>query len=528
MLGEQYYWRIDAVNEITGTLLKGKVWTFTIAGFLSVDDFDSYANTDALLEVWKDYWTNDTGAEIGLDTATALEGYAMEFSYENDDDPNYSEAYADIADLGITSNWTVGGLEALGLYCRGTPGNALDDMYVALTDGGGKTGKVLYDGDPNLLRKSWTGFHNWNIRLSDFVDDNSVNLTNISRITIGSGDKSVVGGTGVLTFDSIRLYPPRCVPELAPSLGYFRYIDRYSAEGSFIPDCTVDNYDLRTMAGDWLISGLGDVTATTAGTSNLVGHWPMDDDDPQMTVDDTSGNNNHGTLSDEDRDPGRSTAKHSVDPGVIGKALWFDPGDDYIWIPALNLNSNTVTVSAWVKPYDWLGEGGSYPPIVSCNEPDGFKLCFGSTSEYKSGYEWEANNELTYYWTGWAWDHHSELIMPPDLWSFVALVVEPTKGTLYLYDGIEVAASVNHEEHLAKAFDDLVFIAGGGFDGAIDDVRIYNRSVAPEEILDIAGLSGTHHLGLEPWRPDADDDDSIDLTDYAATADNWLTEVKWP
>jgi hypothetical protein len=91
-----------------------------------------------------------------------------------------------------------------------------------------------------------------------------------------------------------------------------------------------------------------------------------------------------------------------------------------------------------------------------------------------------------------------------------------------------VAASVNHEEHLAKAFDDLVFIAGGGFDGAIDDVRIYNRSVAPEEILDIAGLSGTHHLGLEPWRPDADDDDSIDLTDYAATADNWLTEVKWP
>jgi hypothetical protein len=526
MLGQMYHWRIDAVNEITGTLLKGKVWNFTVAEFLSVDDFDSYVNTDALMEVWKDYWTNGTGAEVTVNSATARDGNAMNFDYDNEDSPFYSEAYADIASLGITSNWTVGGLEALTLYYQGAPGNALDDMYVALKDGDGRTGKVLHD-DINEIAVDWKGFHEWNIALEEFLDDNDVNLTNISRITIGSGDKSA-GGAGTVIFDDIRLYPPRCVPKLAPSMGYFRYIDRYTQSGSFTPDCIVDNYDLRTMAGDWLISGLGSVTATTAGTTNLVGHWPMDDDDPQTQVDDVSGNNNHGTLVDENKDPGQSTAKHSVSDGAIGQALSFDGFDDYIELPVLNLNSNTVTVSAWVRPDDWLGEMGTYPPIVSSNEPNGFKLCFGSTSNYEAGYEWSANNELTYYWTGWSWDYHSELIMPPNLWSFVALVVEPTKGTLYLYDGTEMAAAVNYEEHVAHAFNDVLFIGGYDLDGAIDDVRIYNRSVSPEEILDLAGLSGTHYLGLEPWRPDADGDDTVNLNDYAVTADNWLEEVLWP
>ncbi|GAH55115.1 unnamed protein product, partial [marine sediment metagenome] len=230
--------------------------------------------------------------------------------------------------------------------------------------GSGRTGKVIYDGDPNDIAEGWRGFQEWNIDLDTFVDDNSVDLTDVQRLTIGFGDKTA-GGTGVVYFDNIRLYPPRCVPQLAPSMGYFRYIDRYTASGSFTPDCTVDIYDLRTMAGDWLISGLGSVTATTAGTANLVGHWPMDDDDPQMQVDDVSGNNNHGTLFDEDRDPGRSTAKHSVDPGAIGTALSFDGVDDYVEIPALNLNSNSVTVSAWVRPDDWLGPWGIYPPIVA-------------------------------------------------------------------------------------------------------------------------------------------------------------------
>jgi len=236
---------------------------------------------------------------------------------------------------------------------------------------------------------------------------------------------------------------------------------------------------------------------------------------------------------------GDTGANHSDDCAEGTGALTFDGIDDWIEIPnAPNLNSNTITVSAWVKPDDWQGMWGTYPPIVSSNEPNGFKLCLGSKASYETGQEWTPNNELTYFWTGWAWDYHSGLIMPPDLWTFVALVVEPTKGTLYLYDGFEVAASTNYEAHEAKAFDDKCFIGADVdhnnpgtniyFDGTIDDVYFYDRALPPAEVLDLAGLSGTHYLGLEAWRPDADGDDTVNFDDYGVMADNWLKDVVWP
>ncbi|MHC4911930.1 MAG: LamG domain-containing protein, partial [Planctomycetota bacterium] len=478
------------------------------------------------------------------------DGNAMMYAYTNDSSPYYAEAYADITDLGVTSNWTVGGLEALTLSFMGDYDNALEDMYVAVRDGSNRTGKVLYDGDPNDMRREWLGFQEWNIELQDFVDDNSVDLTDVDRLIIGLGDKTA-GGSGTVWFDNIRLYPPRCVPQLAPSMGSFRYINRYVQEGNFVPDCTVDNYDLWTLAGDWLIRGIGDVTATSASTTGIVGHWTMDDDvgggSPgvdQARVLDSSGLLNHAYLYEGFHKTtglpvyGDTGINHSDDFVEGTGALTLDGFINWIEIPnAPNINSNTITVSAWVKPDGMQGDYATYPPIVGSNEPNGFKLCFGSTASYLSGLEWAANNELTYFWTGYAWDLHSELIMPPDLWSFVALVVEPTKGTLYLYDGFEVAASTNHEPHLALPFNDKMYIgaqpnyadASGVYLGCtIDDVYFYDRALPAAEVLDLAGLSGTHSLGLEPWRPDPSNDDKVNFDDYGVMADNWLVELTWP
>ncbi len=551
LLGKTYYWRIDEVNETAGTLMKGKLWEFTVAPFLPLDTFDSYPSNPALNAVWKDYWVNGTGAEVYINTDANFseDGNSMQYGYDDATGAYgyYSEAYADITDLGITANWSVGGLEVLALSFMGDYDNAPEDMYVALRDGSGRTGKVLYDGDPNDLRREWLGFQEWNIELQGFVDDNSVDLTDISRITIGFGDKTA-GGTGTVYFDNIRLYPPRCVPQLAPSMGSFRYLDRYAQTGSFEPDCSVDNYDLWTLAGDWLISGIGDVTAASASTTGIVGHWTMDDDTgggpgyPRARVVDSSGNLNHAYLYNGFYKGlpvlGNTSANHTTDRVEGTGALTLDGLNDWIAIPNYpNLNSNTITVSAWIKPDDMLGEYASYPGIVSCDEVNGFKLCFGSTSAYLPALEWSANNELGYFWTGWAWDHHSELIMPVGVWSFVALVVEPTKGTLYHYDGLKVSASTNYEPHVALPFNNKIFIGGepnyadgsGEYlDCTIDDVYFYNRSLAPAEVLDLAGLSGTYHLGLEPWRPDPGKDDEVNFEDFGVMADNWLQELVWP
>jgi hypothetical protein len=539
LLNTKYYWRIDEVNETSGVIIDGDIWNFTTAEYTLVEDFDGYANTEQLLKVWKDYWANGTCAEVGVITVEELveDGNSIAYSYDNGDDPHYSEAYADVTSLGIDSNWTLGAVEALRLAFKGSSGNAIEDMYVAITDGSGRTGDVLYDGDPNDIAKGWMGFQEWNIDLDAFVDDNSVDLTDVQRLTIGFGDKTE-GGMGVVYFDNIRLYPSRCVPALVHPLGSFRYINHYTQTGSFTPDCVVDYYDVASLAGDWLMSGIGSVTASAPSDVNLVGYWKLDDNNSTGTgrrsVRDWSGNGYHCVLFDPDGDPGETTNEHSVPgvPDLPGElAISFDGADDYIECPVLNLNSNAVTFCAWIKRDGDLGDLGGYPAIVECNDPNGFAFTFSSTATYAAE-EWRANNELCYYWTGWSWDFHTGLIVPDDEWVFVALVIEPTVGTIYMYDGGQLYASRNYEEHVPKTFAGNMIIGAqdGEYRGAIDDVRIYDYSLTPEQIvsLSLLGGAGSKYVSLESWRADADGDDTVDLKDYTIVADNWFEELLWP
>ncbi|UCC21500.1 MAG: hypothetical protein JSW23_06695, partial [Planctomycetota bacterium] len=433
MAGQNYYWRIDEVNETAGTLLKGTVWSFTAVNYIVVDDFDTYATTGDLLDVWNDYWVNGTGAEVFIqkDANLVEDGSSMMFQYDNQTASYgyYSEAYADITVLDITSDWTAGGIKALTLSFMGDADNALDDMYVAVTDGSNSTGKVLYP-DVNELTEGRKGYQQWNIDLEEFVAANSVDLTDIQRLTIGFGDKSS-GGTGTVHFDNIRLYPPRCLQQTSFEQGNF---DNDA-------DCLVDYDDLDLFVNrDWLISGIGDTTASAPSASNLVGHWPMDDDDPQRQVDDISGNANHGLLYDDDKNPGQSTSSHHDPCSVEGTgALTFDGFDDYIELPTLNLNSNTVTLSAWVKRD---GEQEMYAGVLYCfysdpcdpNAPGtGAGIGLGSGGSigvpYYGWEPWEINHELCYFWSadmnefaeGWTWDWHTGLILLDQEWTLVAL-----------------------------------------------------------------------------------------------------------
>jgi hypothetical protein len=91
------------------------------------------------------------------------------------------------------------------------PTNVPTQMYVAVASGGG-TPVVVDHNDPNATQVStWT---EWSIDLTEFSNQGVV-LTNIDSISIGFGDKAnpQPGGTGVVYFDDIRLYPYRGPPE---------------------------------------------------------------------------------------------------------------------------------------------------------------------------------------------------------------------------------------------------------------------------------------------------------------------------
>ncbi|UCC22219.1 MAG: LamG domain-containing protein, partial [Planctomycetota bacterium] len=526
-LEQTYYWAVDEVNDgMPGSPWQSAVLEFTTIDHVLVEDFNAYVDTAELTGVWKDYWTNSTGSEVFIekDVNFVEDGSSMMFTYDNQTAfyGYYSEAYADISSLGIDPDWTYNNVQALRLAFMGQAGNALDQMYVALTDSSNRTGKVIYP-DPNEQTQGWKGMQEWNILLSDFVDDNSVDLSNISRITIGFGDKSP-GDTGAVWFDNIKLHPPRCVLSKALDQGSFDLDE----------DCLVDYYDLDVLAQrDWLLTAIGNITAAAPNnaSTSLVGHWPMDDDDPQLQVDDTSGNVNHGLLYDDDRVPGRSTAKHSVDPGYIGKALSFDGFDDYVEIQPLNLNTNEMTISAWVRRQ---GSPNIYSGIVftsdPCSDPNTTAgIMLGADTD-----TWEINNELAYMWTGDAWSWHTDLFVP-DYWCFVALTIAPDVATLYLDDGLGLKAARNYVTHDVKPWSGLVRIGDQMqyeeriFRGAIDDVRIYNYTLTPAEILYLALQgAGSAYVEFPAWRADADNDDKVNFKDFGIMADNWLQEALWP
>ena len=121
----------------------------------------------------------------------------MPMSYDNA--VGKSEATLTLTD---TRDWTVKGVDRLTIWFRGSSDNAAEPLYVAIND----SAVVTHDNSNAALATSWMV---WNIDLQAFADQ-GVNLANVNSITLGLGNRAnpVAGGSGMMYFDDIRLYPP--------------------------------------------------------------------------------------------------------------------------------------------------------------------------------------------------------------------------------------------------------------------------------------------------------------------------------
>jgi len=210
--GGPYYWRVDEISN-DGAVTKGRVWSFTVADYLIVDDIESYNDlletdpgSNRIYLKWIDgYGTTTNGAFVGnLDVPLTERGnvhgggQAMPLSYDNNF--KFSEATLTLA---AGRDWTRQGVAELSLWFRGAATNAPEWMYVALNGTA-----VVYHTDPAAVQiDTWT---EWPIPLQVFADL-GVNLANVTSITIGFGTRgntTVAGGTGQMYFDDIRLVRP--------------------------------------------------------------------------------------------------------------------------------------------------------------------------------------------------------------------------------------------------------------------------------------------------------------------------------
>jgi hypothetical protein len=207
--GGPYYWRIDEYNN-DGTISKGKVWNFTVADFILVDDIESYNDLDPedpesnrIFNVWLDGFDTPAinGSVIGYDAPpfaeqTIVHGGSKSMPFAFNNAVGKSEATLTITGL---RDWTRYGIEVLSLWFRGDAANAPEPMYVVLNG----SAVVTHDNPNAAQTDTWT---QWNINLQTFADQ-GVNLANVNTITIGFGHRNnpVAGGSGLVFFDDIQL-----------------------------------------------------------------------------------------------------------------------------------------------------------------------------------------------------------------------------------------------------------------------------------------------------------------------------------
>ncbi len=164
-----------------------------------------------------------------------------------------------------------------------------------------------------------------------------------------------------------------------------------------------------------------------------------------------------------------------------GYALALDGDGDYaIASDELNLNGNTMTITAWIKPQ---GDQSDWAGIVLTRG--------GNTT---AGLHFGENNELHYMWDNQNWWWNTGLYPPLGEWSHIAMVIEPDRATLYL-NGVPATLSTNHA---IEPFDSPIVIGRDPnynnryFKGLIDEVSVYDKALSQDQLREDMHLTRTH------------------------------------
>lgn len=150
----------------------------------------------------------------------------------------------------------------------------------------------------------------------------------------------------------------------------------------------------------------------------------------------------------------------------------------YLEIPKLNYSGNNLTMSAWVKP---KGIQKDWSAIAQTQNAQGFG--------FKNG-----RNELEFHWeTGAHYSWNSGLIVQPDVWSHVAMVVTPDSVTLYVNGVPSVMRSdikpMDFSNQYLRIGVDRDYSDTRRYLGEIDEFCFYTRTLSRDEIRSTMHLS---------------------------------------
>ena len=164
-----------------------------------------------------------------------------------------------------------------------------------------------------------------------------------------------------------------------------------------------------------------------------------------------------------------------------------------------NLDTNTVTFTAWLYPYS--GQA-AFTGLIGCvGGSDGSLFNYTGQTDtngnYTLGYTWDYDAN-TYGW-------NSGLVPPLNQWSLVALVVTPTNATVYIINTNGVDASVHTYNHPVEPFSATTYIgndpddlAGRGFNGVMDEVAVFNQALTQNQLTALFSAASGAAVPLSP------------------------------
>jgi len=243
----------------------------------------------------------------------------------------------------------------------------------------------------------------------------------------------------------------------------------------------------------------------SAAADGLRAHWKFDTGSGLVATD-SSGGENDGLLIN-----GPVWAE-----GYINGALEFDGGDDYVVVAAAPLEMDTwgeMTVAAWVK--NSVGVGARTDDIVSWwrwNRYPCTDCSFVLTHHKNNQYFFQTNGtSISGGTVSTAWTH-------------VTATYDGSMIQLYV-NGNEVA-SAPYSGGLPYSTGDLIIGAQANdanyFEGLIDEVRIYDRALTAQEVMDLFNGATPEPDSTPPTQPE---DLTMLSVDFASAEMSWTAST---
>jgi len=433
-LATTYYWRVDEVNDVeTPSLWQGELWSFSTQEYIAVDDFESYTNysPDRLFQTWID----------GL-------GFSPDDFFPNGNPGNGSGSLVGYDPLSgsIMETGTVhAGKQAMPLVYNNTSVTYSETTrtFVPAQDWSkhGIKGLTLwfYGDAGNDAQQMYVKINNDKVPYDGaaeslqfagwqmwYIDLTARNVTAVQTLTIGFDRIGASGGQGTVLIDDVRLYA----------------------------------YDRQL------------ITPVDPGTDGLQAQYQF-----EGNASDNSGNGHNGTLQ------GGATFA----AGQSGQAISLDGIDDYVDVanPGSLSFETDFTWAAWIKTAN-DGTIIARAPATGDWAPAGKSLF--------------VRNGVLSVDVGWVGATASAATVNDDEWHHVAMSTAfETDGdndttTLYI-DGLVAGGrsdwNMNADDETGLAvkigFTNSNFPATPWFGGLIDDLRIYDRVLLPDEIASLAG-----------------------------------------